>query len=208
MKLKYDEKGLIPAIVQDAKTGQVLMLAYMNSESLEKTLETKTTWFYSRSRGELWNKGYTSDHYQDVVSVAADCDFDTLLVRVHPRGPACHTGEVSCFYNGILDDPDPLDRGILYGEFERILDRRANPIEGSYTNYLFEKGVDKICKKIGEESAETIIAAKNDDKKELIAESADLLYHLNVLWANQGVHPDDVMAEVAKRYKEQKRKEK
>ena len=199
--IKWNNSGLIPAIVQDAKTKQVLMLAYMNKEALEKTLETKSSWFYSRSRKELWNKGETSGNTQKVVEIALDCDKDTILLKVIPNGPACHTGEVSCFFNEKEIFEEIVDREILFKEYEMIKDRAENPIEGSYTNYLLKEGVDKICKKIGEESAETIIGAKNNSKEELIYEASDLLYHLNVLLYNQGVTLDEIMTEITNRYK-------
>ncbi|HHX68595.1 MAG TPA: bifunctional phosphoribosyl-AMP cyclohydrolase/phosphoribosyl-ATP diphosphatase HisIE [Gallicola sp.] len=199
--IKWNDSGLIPAIVQDAKTKQVLMLAYMNKEALEKTLETKSSWFYSRSRKELWNKGETSGNTQKVVEIALDCDKDTILLKVIPNGPACHTGEVSCFFNEKEIFEEIVDREILFKEYEMIKDRAENPIEGSYTNYLLKEGVDKICKKIGEESAETIIGAKNNSKEELIYEASDLLYHLNVLLYNQGVTLDEIMTEITNRYK-------
>ncbi|WP_207740727.1 bifunctional phosphoribosyl-AMP cyclohydrolase/phosphoribosyl-ATP diphosphatase HisIE [Alkalibacter mobilis] len=199
--LKFDEKGLIPAIVQDAKTSEVLMMAYMNQESLEKTLETKTTWFYSRSRQKLWNKGETSGNVQNVVSIDYDCDEDTLLVKVDPTGPSCHTGNYSCFYRNLSGEGNMADRNMLYKLYEIIMDRKKNPKEGSYTQYLFEKGVDKILKKVGEESAETIIAAKNDSKEELVYEASDLLYHLTVLLVECGVTMDDIMKELENRHK-------
>lgn len=199
--IKWNKDGLMPAIVQDAKTKEVLMLAYMNKEALEKTLETKSSWFYSRSRNELWNKGLTSGNTQKVVSIALDCDKDTILLEVIPKGPACHTGKISCFFNNIAKYEEVLNRQILYKEYEIIKSRDKNPKEGSYTNYLLKEGVDKICKKIGEESAETIIAAKNNSKEELIYEASDLLYHLNILLYNQGVNLDDIMSEITKRYK-------
>lgn len=200
--LRFDEKGLIPAIVQDANTSQVLMMAYMNKESLEKTLETGTTWFFSRSRQALWNKGATSGNVQQVVSIQVDCDEDTLLVRVLPAGPSCHTGEVSCFYRPLVGEafifakPDMLHT--LYGI---VAHRKTHPKEGSYTQYLFDKGVDKILKKVGEEAAETIIAAKNASKEELVYETSDLLYHLMVLLVEQGVTLEDILLELEQRHK-------
>lgn len=201
MNIKYDENGLIPAIVQDALTNQVLMLAYMNAESLQKTIETGTTWFYSRSRKSLWNKGEISGNFQTVISIDVDCDQDTLLVKVIPQGPACHTGAVSCFFENIknFDEKSP-DRNMLYRLYDIVMDRKNNPTQGSYTNYLFDKGVDKICKKIGEEATETVIAAKNDSHEELTYEASDLLYHLCVLLVNQGVSLDDLMVELEQRH--------
>jgi phosphoribosyl-ATP pyrophosphohydrolase/phosphoribosyl-AMP cyclohydrolase len=200
-KLKYDEKGLIPAIIQDASSSAVLMMAYMNEESLKKTLETNTTWFYSRSRQKLWNKGETSGNFQNVVSIDFDCDEDTLLVKVIPQGPSCHTGEYSCFYRNISGKHAIQSENMLQTLYKIVKDRKETPKEGSYTQYLFDKGVDKILKKVGEESAETIIAAKNQSKEELIYETSDLLYHLMVLLVNQGVKLDDIMEELKKRHK-------
>ncbi|WP_425539495.1 bifunctional phosphoribosyl-AMP cyclohydrolase/phosphoribosyl-ATP diphosphatase HisIE [Microaceticoccus formicicus] len=198
-KLKFDSLGLIPAIVQDALSKKVLMQAYMNRESLAKTIETGSSWFYSRSRQELWEKGATSGNTQRVVSLSADCDYDSLLMEVLPDGPACHTGEVSCYYNEIVKFTDSVDRNVLFEEFDLIKDRVVNPKPGAYTDYLLSEGVDKICKKIGEEAAETIIAAKNNSREELIYEAADLLYHLNVLLVDRGIELDDIMREIMKR---------
>lgn len=200
-KLKYDKKGLIPAIIQDSDSSAVLMMAYMNEESLKKTLETNTTWFYSRSRQKLWNKGETSGNFQNVVSIDFDCDEDTLLVKVIPQGPSCHTGEYSCFYRNISGKHAIQSENMLQTLYKIVKDRKETPKEGSYTQYLFDKGVDKILKKVGEESAETIIAAKNQSKEELIYETSDLLYHLMVLLVNQGVKLDDIMEELKKRHK-------
>lgn len=199
--LKYGSNGLIPVVVQDARTKTVLIQAYMNKESVRKTIETKSSWFYSRSRDELWEKGATSGNTQTVVSLYSDCDDDSLLLNVIPDGPACHTGAVSCYYNEIIDTGAGIDRGILFEEFDLIKERLKNPKPGSYTDYLLGEGVDKICKKIGEEAAETIIAAKNNSSEELIYEAADLLYHLNVLLVNQGVDLDDIMKEIEARYR-------
>ena len=197
-ELKFDEKGLIPAIVVDADTQRVLTLAYMNRESLRITLEKKLTCFWSRSRSELWLKGETSGNYQHVVSITADCDKDALVVRVHPDGPACHLGTASCFENPLLEDES--------GQFSAaalmklIEGRRTSPKEGSYTTYLFEKGLDKILKKVGEESTEVIIAAKAEDKKETIYEIADLAYHVMVLMVQAGITLDDITKELASRH--------
>lgn len=200
--LKFDEKGLIPAIVQDANTSQVLMMAYMNKESLEKTLETGTTWFYSRSRQQLWNKGATSGNIQHVVSLSVDCDEDTLLVTVQPAGPSCHTGEISCFFRTLFGTlPQTPKKDMLHILYEIVRDRKENPKEGSYTQYLFEKGLDKILKKVGEESAETIIAAKNKVTEELIYEMSDLFYHLTVLLVEQDVTLDQILLELEERHK-------
>ena len=178
--LKFDDKGLIPAIVQDDRTGDVLMLAYMNKESIEKTLETNETWFFSRSRQELWNKGATSGNTQQVQRISIDCDQDTLLVQVTPKGPACHTGAKTCFFTTVMEKEESL-REVVYEVIDEIADRKANPIEGSYTTYLFNEGIDKVLKKVGEESTEVVIGAKNADKEEVSNEIADLIYHTLVL---------------------------
>ena len=195
--LKFDEKGLIPAIVTDSRTGKVLMLAYMNRESLEITLKEERTCFFSRSRNELWRKGETSGNVQTVVSIATDCDCDTLLVSVIPAGPACHTGNESCFFNTIIENAGEFS---VEGLMELIIGRKTDKKEGSYTTYLFEKGRDKILKKVGEESTEVIIAAKADDKAETIYELADLMYHALVLMADMDISIDDVMKELASRH--------
>lgn len=215
--------GLLPAIVQDADTNDVLMLAYVNREALQKTMETKTTWFWSRSRQELWNKGATSGNTQEVVDVRYDCDQDALLFLVRPKGPACHTGNSSCFYRSFFDkwpayaddlgsvetpiagykvggQPAPMRLKFLYQLEQFIRERKQLPAEGSYTTYLFDKGIDKILKKIAEESGEVIIAAKNNSTEELVNESADLIYHLLVMLQNQGVTIDQVVEELASRH--------
>lgn len=195
--LKFDEKGLIPAIVQDARTREVLTLAYMNRESLAKTIETRQTWFWSRSRNELWHKGETSGNTQEVVDLVADCDSDAIVVLVNPAGPACHTGARSCF-----DLPQNKDLGALLVQlYELIESRQRERPEGSYTTYLFDKGIDKILKKVGEESAETIIAAKNDETNPLVSEVSDLIYHLLVLLVERGVSLDQIRDELAQRRK-------
>ena len=194
--IKFDEHGLAPVIVQDARTREVLTLAYMNQESLARTIETGQTWFWSRSRNELWHKGETSGNTQDVVSLASDCDDDAIVVLVIPAGPACHTGARSCF--DVERDQEPPEL-VLHELYELIEQRERERPEGSYTTYLFDKGLDKILKKIGEESAETIIAAKNDDAKQLIAETADLLYHLLVMLVARDIKLDDVREELAQR---------
>ena len=196
--IRFDERGLIPAIVQDAATREVLTLAYMNRESLARTLETKQTWFWSRSRNELWHKGETSGNTQDVISIALDCDRDALIVLVKPAGPACHTGAVSCFDTGTQH---PTLGPLLDELYELIESRERERPSGSYTTYLFEEGLDKILKKVGEESAETIIAAKNDDDSRVAAETADLLYHLLVLLVARGIGLTDVAQELAQRRK-------
>lgn len=199
--IKFDEKGLIPAIIQDSTSGQVLMLAYMNEESYKKTLETGQTWFYSRSRNELWNKGATSGNTQNVKEVSYDCDGDTLLVKVEQKGPACHTGEKSCFFNRVTEEKN-MSLGEILGALDEILkDRKANPVEGSYTTYLYEKGVDKILKKVGEESAEVIIAAKNPERSELVYEASDLIYHLLVLLNERGIELDEITKQLMGRMK-------
>lgn len=188
--IKFDEYGLIPAIVQDAVTGKVLMLAYMNDEALRKTMETKETWFYSRSRKELWNKGATSGNRQKVKSIALDCDKDAILITVEPLGPACHTGEETCFHHVVEKGNE--EREVIHDVIKIIEDRRHNPVEGSYTNYLFEKGIDKVLKKVGEEASEVIIGAKNNDKEEIKWEIADLVYHTLVLMNMTGVSISDI----------------
>ena len=196
-ELKYNENGLIPAIVTDARTGKVLMLAYMNEESLNITLQEERTCFFSRSRQELWRKGETSGNVQHVVSIATDCDKDTLLVSVVPAGPACHTGNETCFFNPIVENAAPFTIEAL---MELIKGRKTDKTEGSYTTYLFEKGRDKILKKVGEEATEVIIAGKADDKAETIYELADLMYHALVLMADMDISVDDVMKELASRH--------
>ena len=196
--VRFDPNGLVPAIVQDARTREVLTLAYMNRESLVRTLETGETWFWSRSRNELWHKGATSGNTQRVVSVTSDCDNDAIVVLVEPAGPACHTGSRSCFD---LELSEESYGGLLHELYEVIKTRQVERPEGSYTTYLFDKGLDKILKKVGEESAETIIAAKNDDAKQLVSETADLLYHLLVMLVARGVDLNEVRDELAQRRK-------
>jgi len=218
-ELKFDANGLIPAVVQDAATREVLTVAYMNEESLGKSLETRETWFYSRSRQELWHKGATSGNTQKIVQIKYDCDGDSLVVLVEPAGPACHTGAVSCFSENLLersDDGDSpestLERSAdqlaslsdfaVMLELEKTIRQREQDMpEGAYTTYLFEKGVDKILKKVGEEAAEVIIAAKNRDPEELKWEAADLLYHLMVLLQEQKLPLKEVLAVLNKRKK-------
>lgn len=203
MNVKFDEKGLVPAIIQDADTKEVLTLAYMNEESLQKTIETGETWFYSRSRQELWHKGATSGNIQTVASINYDCDQDALLVQVYPKGPACHTGAVSCFSERVVDrEANLADYQILQSLEKVILEREKHRPEGAYTTYLFEKGVDKILKKVGEEAAEVIIAAKNRDHEELRWEAADLLYHLQVLLVEQGLPFKEVLRTLEERHKD------
>ncbi|MBS4022189.1 MAG: bifunctional phosphoribosyl-AMP cyclohydrolase/phosphoribosyl-ATP diphosphatase HisIE [Dethiobacter sp.] len=199
-ELKYNEAGLIPAIVQDVGSGRVLMLAYMNSESLQKTKETGETWFFSRSRNQLWHKGVTSGHTQEVVGIRYDCDCDALLVQVKQQGPACHTGAVSCFYRTLPGQEEHLACDFLF-ELERIIDnRKVQKPEGSYVAGLFAKGLDRILKKVGEEAGEVIIAAKNEDKNELVYEAGDLLFHLLVLLSQKGVSLSEVLAELERRH--------
>jgi phosphoribosyl-ATP pyrophosphohydrolase/phosphoribosyl-AMP cyclohydrolase len=199
--LAFDEQGLLPAIVQDAGTGDVLTLAYMNKSSLEKTIETGETWFYSRSRQELWNKGETSGNKQHVKEIRYDCDQDALLILVEPLGPACHTGEDTCFYQ-TLEQKEVPKFDIIPKVIAKIKDRKANPEPGAYTTYLFEKGMDKMLKKVGEETSEVIIAAKNQDKAELTAEISDLLYHLFVVMEESGVSLEDIKGELLNRHLE------
>ncbi len=199
-KLKFDEKGLIPAIVVDDETGDVLTLAYMNKESLSISLENKKTCFWSRSRQELWLKGETSGNYQHIVSITADCDMDALTVRVKKDGPACHTGENSCFFNPVFENGEIAPAFSVDSLVKTIEGRKLDPKEGSYTTYLFEKGIDKILKKVGEECTEVIIAGKADDKKETVYEIADLMYHVLVLMIEMGISVDDIMAELKSRH--------
>ena len=199
-KLKFDEKGLIPAIVVDDETNQVLTLAYMNKESLGISLEKKKTCFWSRSRQELWLKGETSGNYQHIVSITADCDMDALTVRVKKDGPACHTGEESCFFNTVFENEDIAPAFSVDGLVKTIEGRKLDPKEGSYTTYLFEKGIDKILKKVGEECTEVIIAGKANDKAEAIYEISDLMYHVLVLMIEMGISVDDIMKELASRH--------
>ena len=198
-ELKFDEKGLIPAVVVDSITKKVLTVAYMNKESLEISMEKGLTCFYSRSRNELWLKGETSGNSQHIVSITADCDNDALVVAVEKDGPACHTGTDSCFTNKVWQSPE-LQEFSVQGLYEMLLQRKAELPEGSYTTYLFQKGIDKILKKVGEESTEVIIAAKADDKRETVYELADLAYHAMVLMAQMGISVEDVHRELASRH--------
>jgi phosphoribosyl-AMP cyclohydrolase / phosphoribosyl-ATP pyrophosphohydrolase len=205
-ELKFDASGLIPAVVQDATTREVLTVAYMNKESLGKSLETRETWFYSRSRQELWHKGATSGNTQKIVEIKYDCDGDALVVLVEPAGPACHTGAVSCFSESLMDDSESASTSLrdfeVVLELEKTIRKREQEMpEGAYTTYLFEKGVDKILKKVGEEAAEVIIAAKNRDSEELKWEAADLLYHLMVLLQEQKLPLKEVLGVLNKRKK-------
>ena len=198
--LKFDERGLIPAIVTDADTGAVLTLAYMSRESLAISLEKGLTCFYSRSRKTLWLKGETSGNYQHIVSITADCDQDALLVKVHPDGPACHLGTTSCFTNTLYEAPGATEPFSLESLVTLIEGRRTEKKEGSYTTYLFEKGRDKILKKVGEEATEVIIAGKSDDKKETVYEIADLVYHVLVLMVDMGIPVQKIRDELAARH--------
>lgn len=197
--LKFDEKGLIPAVVVDAHSKKVLTVAYMNAESLKISMEKELTCFYSRSRNELWLKGETSGNYQHIVSITADCDNDALVVMVEKDGPACHKGTDSCFTNEIFKS-DTREEFSLDNLYDMLADRKATMPEGSYTTYLFSKGVDKILKKVGEESTEVIIGAKSGDKAETIYEIADLTYHIMVLMNEMGISLEDVRRELASRH--------
>ena len=198
-ELKFDEKGLIPAVVVDAHSKKVLTVAYMNKESLKISMEKELTCFYSRSRDELWLKGETSGNYQHIVSITADCDKDALTVVVEKEGPACHTGSDSCFTNPVFESENRAEFSMdgLYGLLEG---RKKDMPEGSYTTYLFQKGIDKILKKVGEESTEVIIAGKAGDKKETIYEIADLAYHVMVMMVEMGISVEDVRKELASRH--------
>ena len=197
--LKFDETGLIPAIVVDAENGKVLTLAYMNKESLQISMEKGLTCFWSRSRQELWLKGETSGNYQHIVSITADCDRDALVVKVEKDGPACHMGTESCF-NDVIWESDELHEFTYEGLMELIAGRKKEKKEGSYTTYLFEKGLDKILKKVGEETTEVIIAAKDKDKKNTVYEIADLAYHVMVLMIEAGISLEDIHKELASRH--------
>ena len=210
-KIKFDERGLVPAIVQE-ESGQVLMLAYMNAESLQKTIETGYTHFYSRSRQKLWKKGEESGNVQQVKEIFYDCDGDTILVKVHQTGVACHTGTYSCFSGRRLganknlpavveQEPQENLSLVLYELYSVIKDRQRHPVEGSYTNYLFMQGQDKILKKVGEEAVETIIASKNGEEKDILYEMGDLWYHCLVLLAFHGISPEELFAELMNRRK-------
>ena len=195
--LKFNDKGLIPCIAQDARTRKVLMLAYMNKESLALTEETGYMHYYSRSREQLWKKGETSGHVQQVVSLAYDCDGDTILAQVIQTGAACHTGEYSCFFNELLGEQPESEGAEIIDELYDVVDAgKRNPKEGSYTNYLYDKGLDKILKKVGEEATEVVIAAKNEDKDEVVYEMGDLLYHLIVLMREKEISPSELFAEL------------
>ncbi|MEK9199434.1 bifunctional phosphoribosyl-AMP cyclohydrolase/phosphoribosyl-ATP diphosphatase HisIE [Ureibacillus sp. 179-F W5.1 NHS] len=202
--LKFDDKGLITAVVQDAQSKEVLTVAYMNEESLQKTIETGETWFYSRSRQELWHKGETSGNTQKVVSIKTDCDKDALVVEVLPAGPACHNGTTSCFTETIVQKDQVGSVDIIPYLAEVIRQREIEMPEGAYTTYLFEKGIDKICKKVGEEATEVVIGAKNRDAEEVKWEAADLLYHLFVLLQEQKINVYDVLKVLKTRHEEKR----
>jgi phosphoribosyl-ATP pyrophosphohydrolase/phosphoribosyl-AMP cyclohydrolase len=203
MDLKFNSDGLIPAIAQDYRTGAVLMQAYMNEESIKKTLETGKATYFSRSRNKLWMKGEESGHFQTVKEILVDCDGDCLLLKVDQTGPACHTNHPTCFFRNLegeeADKTQTPNPAILYEVYNVICDRLKNPKEGSYTNYLFEKGIDKMCKKVGEEAAEVIIGAKNRSKDEVTYEVSDLFFHVLVVMKEIGVEPDDIFKELQKR---------
>ena len=204
-QITFDDRGLVPVVAQDARTGEVLMLAWANADALRLTRETGRAHYWSRSRGSLWIKGETSGHVQEVEDVRVDCDADAVLYRVRQTGPACHTGERSCFYRTVEEGEDGFaeatDPRPMLARLETIIEERERDRpEGSYTTYLFAQGVDKILKKVGEETAETIIAAKNGDNAELRSESADLLFHLMVLWRARGLDADEVWAELERRF--------
>ena len=198
-ELKFDEKGLIPAIVVDSVTKKVLTLAYMNKESLAISMEKELTCFYSRSRQELWLKGETSGNYQHIVSITADCDKDALVVVVEPDGPACHTGETTCFHNGVFQSEERHEFS-YEGLMDLLIGRKIENKEGSYTTYLFEKGLDKILKKVGEECTEVIIGAAKQDKEETVYEIADLCYHVMVLMVQAGITVEDITRELERRH--------
>lgn len=197
--LKFDDNGLIPAIVVDATSKKVLTLAYMNKESLEISIKEEKTCFYSRSRGELWRKGETSGNFQHIVSITADCDNDALVVLVNKDGPACHKGTDSCFTNTLFES-DTNSAFSMDGLYELLVGRKTDKPEGSYTTYLFQKGIDKILKKVGEECTEVIIGAKSNDKAETVYEIADLAYHVMVLMVEMGISVDDIKTELASRH--------
>ena len=198
-ELKFDEKGLIPAVVQDYFSKQVLTVAYMNRESLEISMREGRTCFYSRSRKCLWRKGETSGNTQEIVTIRADCDLDALVVEVIKKGPACHTGAESCFFNDVFQSDAHQDFS-MEALYRLLAGRKTNPKEGSYTTYLFQKGIDKILKKVGEECTEVIVAGKGGDREETIFEIADLAYHVMVLMVEMGIEPKDIFAQLASRH--------
>lgn len=198
--IKFNEKGLVVAVAQDYLTNDVLMVAYMNKESIEITLNEKRACYFSRSRQSLWRKGETSGHIQNLKGLYYDCDADSILMKVEQIGCACHTGAYSCFFNKVYEE-NITDQAILNKVYNQIINRKENPVEGSYTNYLFDKGLDKILKKVGEETSEVIIGAKNKNKDELVYELSDLIYHSLVLMVSEGVTIDDIKEELTKRHK-------
>ncbi|MBI4494706.1 MAG: bifunctional phosphoribosyl-AMP cyclohydrolase/phosphoribosyl-ATP diphosphatase HisIE [Chloroflexi bacterium] len=199
IEVRFDGAGLIPAVVQDARTGQVLLLGYMNREALEYTLTSGRVWFFSRSRDELWLKGGTSGNYLNVRAVRADCDRDTLLVLAEPEGPTCHTGERSCFFRPLQQQPAPAPAEMARELFDVVLSRQRERPEGSYVGKLFNGGMDRIAKKVGEEATEVVIAAKNADRAELVREMADLWFHCYVLLAEAGLSPAEIWEELGRR---------
>ena len=201
MKPDFEKMALIPAIIQDFYTKEVLMLAYVNEESYNYMLENNETCFYSRSRKELWHKGETSGHFQKIKNITLDCDYDTLLIQVEQIGAACHTNNYSCFFNKIKSIEKETNSFIIEKVYNMIKDRKDSPKEGSYTNYLLNQGIDKICKKVGEEATETVIAAKNIDKEELIGEISDLVYHILVLMFDKDITVQDIKNKLAERHK-------
>ena len=197
--LKFDANGLIPAVVQDYFSKQVLTVAYMNKESLEISMKEGRTCFFSRSRQQLWRKGETSGNTQEIVTIKADCDLDALVVEVIKKGPACHTGSESCFFNSVYQNENQQDFSIE-ALYQLLVGRKTEPKEGSYTTYLFQKGIDKILKKVGEECTEVIVAGKGGDREETIFEISDLMYHVMVLMVEMGIAPKDVFAQLASRH--------
>ena len=208
MEPDFSKMELIPAIVQDYKTREVLMLAYVNKDSYKNMLENNETYFFSRSRQKLWHKGETSGNIQKIKNIILDCDRDTLLILVDQRGVACHTGNYSCFFNEVVNkcSENEINSRILEDVYNMIDDSKKKPVNGSYTNYLLNEGIDKICKKIGEEATETVIAAKNKDKNELIGEICDLVYHTEVLMYSKGITLDDIKLKLTRRHKVERNK--
>ena len=201
MNPDFEKMKLIPAIVQDFKTKKVLMLAYVNKESYEYMLKNNETCFYSRSRKKLWKKGETSGNIQTIKKMYLDCDKDAILINVEQKGVACHTGKYSCFFNEVINCKEEINDNILQDLYEMIIDRANNPKDRSYTNYLLNEGIDKICKKVGEEATETVIAAKNTNKDDLIGEICDLIYHIEVLMYDRGINIYDIKNKLTKRHK-------
>lgn len=201
MNFKYNKDGLIPAIIQDIDTNEVLMLGYMNKESINITLEEKKVTFFSRSRNQLWTKGETSGNFLNLKSLSYDCDKDSILIKAKPEGPTCHTGKISCFYNNIFNETKNNSYKNILNKLEILIkERKRNTPENSYTTSLFKKGIDKIAQKVGEESTEVVIASKNNDSSELIYETADLIYHLIVLLTEKNISLDDIYFELYNRF--------